>query len=57
VIPVGLLRGVVDEAFDVGLGDADLGEDLVGRRGSGERLGVGVPMGDVVADLGGQHRY
>src|SRR5262249_40524562 len=51
---VGLLRVVVDQAFDVGLGDADLGQDLVGGGGPDERLGAGVPVGDVVADLGDQ---
>lgn len=33
-------------AFDVGVGDCDLGEDLVGGRGSGEGHGIGVPVGE-----------
>jgi hypothetical protein len=45
-----LLCVVLDEFLDVGLGDQDLGQDLVGGRGPDERFGVGVPVGDVVAD-------
>lgn len=46
-----LLSVVVDELLDVGLGECDLGEDLVGGGGPGERLGGGGPVGNVVADL------
>ena len=46
-----LLCVVVDEFLDVGLDKLNLGEDLVGGRGPGERFGCGVPVGDVVADL------
>jgi hypothetical protein len=45
-----LLSVVVDELADVGLGECDLGEDLVGGGGPGEGLGVGVPVLDVVTD-------
>jgi hypothetical protein len=38
-----LLAVVVDEFLDVGLDDADFGQDLVGSGGPGERPGVGVP--------------
>jgi hypothetical protein len=34
-----LLRIVVDELLDVGLDELDLGEDLVGGGGPGERFG------------------
>src|SRR5262249_42339086 len=54
---VWLLRVVVDQALDVGLGEADLGEDLVGGGGPDERLGAGVPVGDVVADLRDQDSH
>ena len=37
---------VVDELFDVGLGERDLGADLVGSGGPGEGHGIGVPVGD-----------
>ena len=45
-----LLNVVVDESADVGLGEGDLGEDLVGGGGPGEGLGVSVPVLDVVTD-------
>jgi hypothetical protein len=51
VILLYLLCVVVDELADVGLCERDLGEDLVGGGGPGERVGVGVPVGDLVADL------
>ncbi len=52
-LPVGVAV-VIDECADAGLGETDLGEDLVGGGGPGERLGGAVPVGDVVADLAGQ---
>jgi hypothetical protein len=39
-----LLGVVVDELLDVGLDELDLGEDLVGGGGPGERCGAGVPV-------------
>ncbi|WP_157513109.1 Arm DNA-binding domain-containing protein [Lentzea albidocapillata] len=51
-----LLAVVVHELPDVLLGQADLGKDLVGGGGPLERSRVGVPVGDVVADLLDQHR-
>jgi hypothetical protein len=54
-----LLHVVVDELLDVGLDEADLGEDRIGGRGPDEWLGVGVPGLDVVpdpADQGGDGR-
>lgn len=36
-----LLGVVVDEFFDVGVGEHDLGEDLVGGGGPGEGHGIG----------------
>jgi hypothetical protein len=54
VILVSLLRVVVDQLFDVGLDDADFGEDLAGGGGPSERFRVGVPRVDVGADLGDQ---
>jgi hypothetical protein len=50
VIPLGLLGVVVQQLFDAGLDESDLGKDLVGRGGPDERFGVAVPMGDVVVD-------
>jgi hypothetical protein len=41
--PVVLLRVVVDEILDVGLDEADFGEDLAGGRGPGERLNSALP--------------
>jgi len=47
-----LLSVVVDELTDVGLSECDLGEDLVGGGGPGEGLSVGVPVLDIVPDVG-----
>jgi hypothetical protein len=45
-----LLRVVVDELFDAGLYDLNLGEDLVSGGRSGDWLGIAVPVVDIVAD-------
>jgi hypothetical protein len=47
---VGLLGVVVDELFDVGLDEADFGEDFVGGGGPFERFGLAVPGFDVGPD-------
>lgn len=45
------LLGVVgDQSLVITLEDADLGDDLFGFRSPGERLCVGVPVGDVGID-------
>jgi len=51
VNPLYLLSVVVDEFLDVGLDEADFGQDFVGGGGPGERFSVGIPVGDVVAYL------
>ena len=51
MILLSLLGVVVDEFLDVGLDEADLGQDFLGGGGPGEGCWVGVPVGDVVADL------
>jgi len=55
VILLGLRGVVVDELLDGGLDELDFGQDLVGGGGPDKRLGVGVPMVDVVADLGDEY--
>jgi hypothetical protein len=49
-----LLCVVLDEFLDVGLGDQDLGQDLVGGGSPDEGFGVAVPVGDVGPDPGDQ---
>ena len=51
MITLHLLGVVVDEFLDVGLYELDLGKNVVGGGRPCERLGVGVPVLDVVADL------
>lgn len=43
--PLPLLSIIVNQFLDVGLGEADLGEDLVGGGGPDERFGAGVVEG------------
>ena len=45
-----LLSVVLDEFADVGLDDADLGEDLLRGGGPDEWFRFGFPVGDVVPD-------
>ena len=49
--PLYLLRVVVDKFLDVGLDEANFRQDLVGGSSPGERFGVSIPVGNVVAYL------
>jgi hypothetical protein len=49
VILLSLLCVVFDESLDVGLDDADLGEDLFGGGGPDERLRVGQAVSDIAS--------
>jgi hypothetical protein len=53
---LGLLGIVVDEFFNPGLYELDLGEDLISGGCPYERCGVAVPVVDIVADLLDQDR-